>query len=1359
VLPVAFPAFQNHRLACTVLPSTIAATKTFEMDTPRTNLGDATYLDRHPPDFDMTQEPSFQSPSKDNNLVQQLRNGRAVNLRTPRGSRAPLGDKRNLPAGIGGAEFTPMLKSATRNSARRRGKENTNGLATPALGKIDEDMDMTNVPVESSLFGPSRNMSYVEATPLPEVTASSTTSTPMVLPTRRGGSKGPLQDGNQLSLREQENVIDKIEKENFGLKLKIHFLEEALRKTGPGFSEAALQENTELKVDKVTMQRELSKYKKHLASAEKDLETYQKQILEVQERAKKKYADQSQKAENDALRRRLEDREAEIENLQRQLQQSHDDAKVGDLEAALRTKDREINDREDDIDELRTRLKEMEERWESADERNIELEKLRSRSDERAGEIEDLQEKVHDLEANLREKDIELGEQDKELNELEDKLNKAEVRIAELEETPQLSEELAEAKETIEQLQGNVRRLEQQIGDMRDDLQLAISDKDRAEGDLQELQEEMSNKSVMTKGLSRQVEEKIARLQTELNRSQEKYNTLERQGAEKEKFSAEVKARAEQLLEQRKSWENERHGLMSQLEAVRNDLRIRTDEKNLLQLRHDALGDESASLQRDIARLQRQVTDLEDSLEREKTLALQMDRETKRLHELEVERLNSDITDLQEEIQLVRRQASGGQSASASLEREVSRLQKRVSELEKSLEQEKAHSIQSNKDVDNRHRSELKRLQDDIADLQDENERLRQETSGGQSASASFEREIARLQNKTAELERDLEHERANARVRQNTLGDETASLQREITRLRNQVSDLELSLDQEKSHGLQVERDTRSQLKSEIDRLNDEVSDLQAEIRENENRYESDSEKWQVERRDLESQRDRLEDRATGLQRTIERLRDAEGTLSSKEMKLQDALNSETERHKSEEAALSRQIDNLRRDLEARQSTLTDLRNEISMVRDDLRKSELECQAQADTIEALEDEVEVLQATLDEESEDASRKLREADELCQDLRRQLELSKREQVQRADRLDHLEDADRIAERLRQQLDETKQKLYVAERECEDLKRKVDEAGHQQSREITQANRATDDLKRQLARAQKDSKKAQLVCDDLRSQLDAARQDLDYANPLCQELRQKLDRVRSERAAYQASAAKLQVDCERLKKGAQEALAWIQAKNAQQPNSTTSVMPATIKKAAMATFRYGDVVMDVVDQKDHEAVIRAADSAQRRHEKEIRGMALQMEWMQARWERESKLRNDSAFAKKFLQLQLDIADAWYVLTLFPCHLFASKPILITATATKQISVSSTEFIKTSGSCRLKSFCQENKRLASVSTISRSSLLSSGLWLACRLTLGNGVSTRRRGRGWSPRGNSRSIRRCCVDERRPACLVFF
>ncbi|KAI0453924.1 hypothetical protein F5B21DRAFT_504813, partial [Xylaria acuta] len=348
---------------------------------------------------------------------------------------------------------------------------------------------------------------------------------------------------------------------------------------------------------------------------------------------------------------------------------------------------------------------------------------------------------------------------------------------------------------------------------------------------------------------------------------------------------------------------------------------------------------------------------------------------------------------------------------------------------------------------------------------------------------------------------------------------------------------------------------------------------------------------------------------------------------------------------------------DELRRELETKQSAIVSLRSEISGLRDDIRRSEDDRQVQSKKIEALEDEVEVLQATLDEESEDASQRLRQADELCQDLRRQL----REQAQRTDRLGQLEgadkvaealrqqleqakqnlrdaeqeceDADRVAEMLRQELEEIKQSLHDAEQECEELNQKIDGASRQESREVTQANQATEDLKRQLLRAQKESKKAELLCEDLRAQLDAAKQEPNY-------VRQKLDRARRERAEYQASAEKLQFRNERLEKAVQEALAWIQAKNAEKPNS---VAPGPIKQAAVATFRYGDVVMDVIDRNVHDEVIRTADEAQRRHKKEIRGMALQMEWMQARWKRESRLRNDGAFAKTFLQLQLDIAD--------------------------------------------------------------------------------------------------------------------
>jgi len=175
------------------------------LDTPRTNVGDATYLSRGL-DFDITQEPSFQSPSKDNNnLVQQLQNGRRGPIRTPR-SRVALTDRRNLPAGLSGGEFTPLLKSATRNSALRNGKENV--PHTPAFGVLDNiPEDFSPLPQGSSVYGDSRNGSYMAGTPMPQIDSSSTASTPMALLPRRSDGPGVLQDGNQMSLREQENEI------------------------------------------------------------------------------------------------------------------------------------------------------------------------------------------------------------------------------------------------------------------------------------------------------------------------------------------------------------------------------------------------------------------------------------------------------------------------------------------------------------------------------------------------------------------------------------------------------------------------------------------------------------------------------------------------------------------------------------------------------------------------------------------------------------------------------------------------------------------------------------------------------------------------------------------------------------------------------------------------------------------------------------------------------------------------------------------------------------------------------------------------------------------------------------------------
>ncbi|KAK4146615.1 uncharacterized protein C8A04DRAFT_25532 [Dichotomopilus funicola] len=765
------------------------------LDTPRTNVGDATYLNRQP-DFDISQELSFQTPSKDANLLQQMRNGGRPSLKTPRGSRAPFNDRRNLPTGLGGPEFTPLLKSATRNSVRRFGVGKENGRATPGfLSKIDESM--TPIPAgEISMFGASHNTSsFLGSTPLPEVDTSSVASTPLVMKRREG--KGPLEDGNQLSLREQENVIDKIEKENFGLKLKIHFLEEALRKAGPGFSEAALKENTELKVDKVTMQRELQRYKKHLTSAEKDLESYRHQMLELQEKAKKKYADENQRAEIERLRQQLEEKDAEIDNLQQQLDDRGDENdkveklrdEIGDLEADLRRKDDVITQHEDEIEELR--------------------------------------EKVDDA---------------------EDQLKDTQRRMVELEEKAQDGDRLQEARDTIEDLEANVRRFEQQVQEMREKLENANAEKDRAEEDLEELQEEMANKSVVTKGLSRQVEEKVARLQLEADKAREACASLEEVRSAQQKEMDGLRAKLKDAREERDS-----------AERIRLSLEARADE-------------DQGSWRREV---------------------------------------------------------------------EESRRQLKEARLERDAAEHNRLTLQS-------------KLEQAQADLNLRND------------------------------------EKALLQTRHDALTSESTSLQREVSKLKHSIAELEGNLEQERQHALTIEQDIRSQFRAEIDRLNDEVSDLQAECRERDNLYDNDSEKWESERNNLVSERDRAEERAAGLQRTIDKLRDTEGALSSKESKLQDALQSEAERHKKDQSMLRAQIDRLQLDLSSRQGMLEDLRNEVSSVRDELRQTQLEYEAQRDKVQSLEDEVEILQATIDEESEKARSELDRAQQECDRLRQQL---------------------------------------------------------------------------------------------------------------------------------------------------------------------------------------------------------------------------------------------------------------------------------------------------------------------------------------------------------------------------------
>ncbi|KAI9738177.1 MAG: hypothetical protein M1834_008675 [Cirrosporium novae-zelandiae] len=748
------------------------------ISTPQTDDGNFTFLPDDRQIDNMSPEKSFQSPSKDNNLFASLKKkNQGSSFRTPR---VPFTDRRNFPAG-GRPEFTPLMKSVTksnflRSETRQRGPVTPAVLkpgyrsaqATPALPAADSSVAYEE-PTTSSAIGD------LDGTSVPQVISSSAQSTPLAkLPPRDG--EGALDDGrNKLTLKEQEKIVDRIEKDNFGLKLKIHYLEAALKKAGPGFNQAALQENTELKVSKVMIERELHRHRKRLALAEREIENYRQELANAQMKSNRKNADESLREELDWLRKEVEMKNKELEELEGKLEDASESGKqeleklrdeVQDLEADIQERDREIEEKDDKIEALENDTK---------------------------------QDK---LEAELKD---ELNSAKRRIGDLEQKQSNEQSEHAKLIEN--VSKELSKANAYIEALKLEAQEAKGEAEKAKNDFNHVIEERERAENNLNELQEEMANKSIVTKGLSRQREEKTKRLEGDID-------DLRRQHVE-------------------------------------------------LQQKFDEKSRQAQKLQDQMKEIQEEGSDREQQIQDKLDLAL---------HERDI---------------AIREQ-----------------------------------------------QSIIHQAENAVRDLQ-----------------------------QTAE-EKDL------LQMRHNALTSESQSLQRELQSAKGLVKRFEANLEKDRQHSFEQDRELREQAEEEIEGLHEDIDSLQRQIEEKENQAAADRDLWESQRRNLESQRQRAEEQAAGLKQTIEKLRQVEGTLSSKEMKLSEALESEKQRHQREDAVSAHQVEELQADVNARRQALEDLRSELSATKEELRASKRTQGTLQEKVQALEDEVEVLESSLDEEVE-----------------------------------------------------------------------------------------------------------------------------------------------------------------------------------------------------------------------------------------------------------------------------------------------------------------------------------------------------------------------------------------------------
>jgi chromosome segregation ATPase len=254
--------------------------------------------------------------------------------------------------------------------------------------------------------------------------------TPLNTRGKRSKSNATNPKSTNLTLRDQEKVrgpltpanvnnnlssqhIDNLKKENFNIKLKVHFLEERLAQLAPDQVEAALKQNINLKIEVQQRGMELKKVRKLVLELENELQRLQRGDV----------ARTSRERELEAL---LEKREHETRELRRRLTSDS-----GEDDVALREAEERNAELEDELENVRHLL----------EENMDELERLKDivehRGDDTGGSsgrrhIGELQEEITDLKAALEEHADVLAQHEEEKEELLDQNEALRLQIEDL---------------------------------------------------------------------------------------------------------------------------------------------------------------------------------------------------------------------------------------------------------------------------------------------------------------------------------------------------------------------------------------------------------------------------------------------------------------------------------------------------------------------------------------------------------------------------------------------------------------------------------------------------------------------------------------------------------------------------------------------------------------------------------------------------------------------------------------------------------------------------------------------------------------------------------------------------------------
>ncbi|KAI5282336.1 hypothetical protein KEM54_002831, partial [Ascosphaera aggregata] len=312
-------------------------------------------------------------------------------------------------------------------------------------------------------------------------------------------------------------------------------------------------------------------------------------------------------------------------------------------------------------------------------------------------------------------------------------------------------------------------------------------------------------------------------------------------------------------------------------------------------------------------------------------------------------------------------------STSKDLNRQT---EERIRALQKDLESSREESTEYER-----------KLMDKSRQLQDIKETLQQKERASEAEKRLLENEVSSINRKYEALRRereDLSHQMRSMndeardrreaehllKSRHDALMAESDSLQRDLEGAKSTIAELEELVESERQQSASELEELRVQYDDKINRLSDQLNAIQHELEDKIGRHAADTDKWESVKRSLEIQKEKAEQQAASYKRTVDKLQNAESSLSSKEQKLQNIVESERQRHKDESLLLNRQIKELNDNIAERRKTAETQRAELLKVKEELRISKRDEDALREKVQALEDEIIVLQSSLEEQQE-----------------------------------------------------------------------------------------------------------------------------------------------------------------------------------------------------------------------------------------------------------------------------------------------------------------------------------------------------------------------------------------------------